>query len=147
MTYMQKIEPKPAVVAVLNSNEDLVRLVREVLHGEGYLTIAHHIKDLRDGNTDMTRFLEDRDPPVIIFDLAPPFTINWQFFQIFKQHPTMKGRKVILTTNNAAALKQVCGVDALQIVGQDEDLGQLLETIKAAFTERTSPSRPQIVRA
>ncbi len=132
---MEKRDSKPRVVAVLNSNEDLVRLVREVLHGEGYLTIAHHIKDLRDGNTDMTRFLEDRDPPVIVFDLAPPFTINWQFFQLFKRHPTMKGRNVVLTTNNAKALKDVCGVEALQIVGQDEDLRQLLAAVKQAFPD------------
>jgi len=133
---MAKRDPKPRVVAVLNSNEDLVRLIREVLHGEGYLTIAHHIKDLRDGDTDMTRFLEDRDPSVIVFDLAPPFTINWQFFQVFKRHPTMKGRRVILTTNNAAALKQVCGVDALQIVGQDKDLRELLAGIARAFAAK-----------
>ena len=133
---MTKRGGRPQVVAVLNSNEDLVRLIREVLHGEGYLTIAHHIKDLRDGHTDMTRFLEDRDPPVILFDLAPPFTINWQFFQVFREHPSVKGRTVILTTNNAAALKKVCGVDALQIVGQDDDLRQLLAAIARAFKKR-----------
>lgn len=130
-------EPLPPVVAVLNSNEDLVRLIREVLHDEGYLTIAHHIKDWRDGNTDITGFLNDRDPRVVVFDLAPPFSLNWQFFQLFKQHPSMTGRQVILTTDNAAALKQVCGVDALQIVGQDADPRALLSAVAKAFSRRS----------
>lgn len=125
--------PRPQLVAVLNSNDDLVRLIRETLHDEGYLTMQHHIADLRDGNTDITRLFEDRDPPVIIYDLAPPFTLNWQFLQVLSAHPSMKGRRVILTTNNAAALKEMCNVDALQVVGGNADLAALVEAVNNEF--------------
>lgn len=124
---------KPRLVAVLNSNDDLVRLITETLHDEGYLTMRHHIADLRDGHTDITRFFEDRDPRVIIYDLAAPFTPNWQFYQLLSAHPSMKGRKVVLTTNNAAALKEICDVDALQVVGSDADLRELLQRVGKAF--------------
>jgi DNA-binding response OmpR family regulator len=133
---MTRREPKPKLVAMLNSNDDLVRLIRETLHDEGYLTIQAHITDLRDGNIDITRFLEDRDPPVIIYDLAAPFTLNWQFFQIFSAHRAMRNRRVILTTNNAAALKDICGVEALQVVGADEDLAELVARVNAQFKTR-----------
>jgi hypothetical protein len=127
---MASREPRPEVVAILNSNEDLVRLVRETLHDEGYLTMAHHIADLRDGNTDIGRFFEERNPRVVIYDLAPPFTLDWQFLQLLKEHSALMGRRVILTTTNAVALKEVCGVEALQIVGTDEDLRRLLSEVK-----------------
>jgi hypothetical protein len=135
-------EPMPRFVAILNSNDDLVRLIQETLHDEGYLTMTHHIKDLRDGHTDITRFFEDRDPPVIIYDLAAPFRINWQFYQILSAHPSMRGRQVILTTNNAAALQKMCGVDAMQVVGSDEDLRELVDVVNRAFRDVTeTPSR------
>ena len=123
----------PRFVAVLNSNDDLVRLIRETLHDEGYLTMQHHIADLRDGKTDITRFFEDRNPRVIIYDLAAPFPLNWQFYQVMANHPAMQGRTVILTTNNAAALKEACGVEALQVVGSDADLREVLLRVKDAF--------------
>ena len=130
---MTKREPKPKLVAILNSSDDLVRLIRETLHDEGYLTMHHHIADLRDGNTDITRLFEDRDPPVIIYDIAPPFTLNWQFLHVLRAHRAMKRRRVILTTNNAAALKELCGVDALQVVGGNADLSQLVEAVNREF--------------
>ena len=133
---MARRAPLPKLVAVLNSNDDLVRLIRETLHDEGYLTMHHHIADLRDGKTDITRFFEDRDPRVIVYDIAAPFTLNWQFYQLLASHRAMKGRKVVLTTNNAAALKKMCGVDALQVVGADDDLRRLLEKVNAAFRRR-----------
>jgi hypothetical protein len=130
---MARRAPKPRLVAILNSNDDLVRLIQETLHDEGYLTMTHHIKDLRDGNVDITRFFEDRDPPVIIYDVAAPFTLNWQFFQILGAHKAMKGRRVILTTNNAAALKEMCGIDALQVVGGNKDLAELVDVVNREF--------------
>lgn len=123
----------PRVVAVLNSNDDLVRLIRETLHDEGYLTMQHYIADLRDGRTDITRFFEDRNPRVIIYDLAAPFPLNWQFYQLLASHPALRERTVILTTNNAAAVKELCGVDALQVVGSDADLRELMRRVNDAF--------------
>jgi CheY-like chemotaxis protein len=123
----------PRFVAILNSNDDLVRLISETLHDEGYLTMRHPIADLRDGNTDITRFFEDRDPRVLIYDVAAPFMPNWQFYQVLSAHPSMKGRKVLLTTSNAAALKEICDVEALQVVGSDADLRELLHRVGKAF--------------
>jgi hypothetical protein len=40
---------------------------------------------------------------------------------------------VILTTNNAAALKELCGIDALQVVGSDADLRELVRKVNDAF--------------
>jgi hypothetical protein len=137
---MARRELRPRLVAVLNSNDDLVRLIQETLHDEGYLTMQNHIKDLRDGRVDITRFFEDRDPPVIIYDLAAPFTLNWQFYQILSEHRSMKGRRVILTTNNSVALKEACDVDALQVVGSDSDLGALIDAVNREFKRlKTGP--------
>jgi hypothetical protein len=129
---MDRIE-SPQLVAILNSNDDLLRLIRETLHDEGYLTMQQHIAALRDGQVDITRLFEDRDPQVVIYDLAPPFTLNWQFLQILTSHKAMKGRRVILTTNNAVALKQMCNVDALQVVGSNDDLAALVEAVNREF--------------
>jgi hypothetical protein len=137
MKRMARRTPTPKFVAVLNSNDDLVRLIRETLHDDGYLTMHHHIADLRDGRTDITRLFEDRNPQVIIYDIAAPFMLNWQFYQVLAAHKSMRGRKVILTTNNAVALKKTCGVDALQVVGSDNDLRELLRIVNRAFSRRS----------
>jgi hypothetical protein len=48
----------------------------------------------------------------------------------------------VLTTNNAAALKEICDVDALQVVGSDADLRELLHRVGKAFEIDGQHPRP-----
>ncbi|MBA3884494.1 MAG: hypothetical protein H0X67_02035 [Acidobacteria bacterium] len=40
---------KPSVIAVINSNDDLVRIVREMLEDEGYTIATMHMSEIRKG--------------------------------------------------------------------------------------------------
>jgi CheY-like chemotaxis protein len=63
---------QPSVVAVVNSSEDVVTLIRELLEDEGFHTVAGHVPSFKSGKEDLLAFLETHDPAAIVFDVAPP---------------------------------------------------------------------------
>jgi len=83
----------PPVVAILNSNDDTVELLRTVLELEGIVVVSAHVSDLRRGQFDFSGFLSEHDPRVVIYDIPPPYDRSWLFFEHLKGLPTMKGRE------------------------------------------------------
>jgi CheY-like chemotaxis protein len=127
----------PRVVAVINSNEDLVRIVREALEDDGYTVATAHIAHIKQGQEDLLRFLEQHEPDVVVWDLAPPYSENWTFLQTLRAIPQFGQRALVLTTVNAAALKaEVPDVKALELRGRRDDLGPLMVEVGAVFRRR-----------
>jgi hypothetical protein len=54
------------VVAVVNSNEDLVNIIRETLEDEGFTVCTGHIAHIKHGQEDFLQFLDQHDPRVVI---------------------------------------------------------------------------------
>jgi hypothetical protein len=69
------------LVAVLNSNEDVVEALQLILTTAGISCIGAHIVDFRKGRKDLLAFLGAYNPKVLLFDIAPPLEANWQLFQ------------------------------------------------------------------
>ena len=101
----------PPVVAILNSNDDTVELLRTVLELEGIVVVSAHVSDLRRGQFDFSGFLSEHDPRVVIYDIPPPYDRSWLFFEHLKGLPTMKGREFVLTSTNPARVQQVAKAD------------------------------------
>ena len=121
------------VVAVVNSNEDIVELVRHVLEDEGFLTVEAHIPDIRRGKTDFIAFLEAENPQVIVYDIAPPFRESWTFLRLILSSSASQGRAFIITTTNRAALEEMVGqTETIELLGKPYDLGQILNAVKRA---------------
>jgi CheY-like chemotaxis protein len=117
-------------VAVINSSEDTVEMLRTLLQQEGWETATAHVDDLKRGRVDCLKFLEAHDPGVIIYDVPPPYDQNWAFLRLLRSSRAMEGRVVIVTTTNKAALERFVGpTDALEIVTKPYDVDILIETI------------------
>jgi CheY-like chemotaxis protein len=127
----------PRVVAVINSNEDLVRIVREALEDDGYTVATAHIAHIKQGQEDLLLFLDQHEPDVVVWDLAPPYSENWTFLQTLRAIPQFARRALVLTTVNSAALKaEVPDVQAQELRGRRDDLGPLLSAVGAVFKRR-----------
>jgi DNA-binding response OmpR family regulator len=135
------------VVALFNSSDDTVDMVRQMLDASGFnCLVGCHFTDLRKGHVDFTKYLSEHDPEVVIIDISPPYEQNWQFFKTLRDADAMKGRGLVLTTTNKDRLDEVTGTDsmALEIVGKPYDLRQIELAITGAIrkaSERASPTR------
>jgi len=127
--------PAPPVVAILNSNDDTVELLRTVLELEGIVVVSAHVSDLRRGQFDFSGFLSEHDPKVVIYDIPPPYDRSWLFFEHLKGLPTMKGREFVLTSTNPARVQQVAKPDqpVHEIIGKPYDLQLITDAVKKAL--------------
>ena len=128
---------RPVVVAVLNSNQDVLRLIHDVLQDEGYTVVTDHIHSFKDGDANLIDFLSKHRPSLLLYDLAPPYQENWNFLQLLCRVPAVASLPMVLTTVNKAALEKVVGeTDAFEILGTHDNLAPVVEAINRSLRSR-----------
>jgi DNA-binding response OmpR family regulator len=134
------------VVALFNASDDTVEMVKRMLGASGFTCLVGcHFSDLRNGVINFDRYLADRKPDVVIFDISPPYRENWDFFKTLRDSKAMEGRGLVLTTTNKNRLDETVGKDseAFEIVGKPYDLDQIKNAIYAALKETREAQRPR----
>ncbi len=129
----------PKVVAVMNTSDDTVELLRVYLENEGYVVVSAHVSKLKRGELSLEEQVAEHDPQVVLFDLAPPYDKSWTFLEHIRAHPSMKGREFVLTSTNPARVRQLVG-DAAdepvhEIIGKPYDLQEIVAAVKKALGE------------
>jgi CheY-like chemotaxis protein len=124
---------KPTI-AVFNSSDDTVELLRTALEAEGFQTVAGHIPDVKKGDLDLIDFVNHHTPAVILYDISPPYDANWRFLRLVRSSESLKKHQFVLTTTNKPALEQLVGeTEALEIIGKPYDLRQVVEAVRTAL--------------
>lgn len=131
-------EPTPVVVAVFNSSEDTTDMLRQVLEHAGFVVVTAFTNEVRDGAVDLENLMRQHQPSVIVYDVALPYDANWRLFQHIKSSPACRDVQFIITSTNAAHVRNVAGQDqqVLEIVGKPYDLGQLVRAVGEAAGRR-----------
>jgi DNA-binding response OmpR family regulator len=124
-----------AVVAIVNTNDDLVQALRGALEEEGFATVALHIRDIKAGKADFGAFLETHNPAVVIYDISVPYETSWTFFQTLRKLPESQRHKFVVTTVNKRAMEERVGnTDVLEIVGgRAQDFEPTIEAVHNAL--------------
>ncbi|HMC77029.1 MAG TPA: hypothetical protein VKH34_07840 [Vicinamibacterales bacterium] len=130
----------PPVVAVINSTEDVVDMLRISLEHAGLTAVSALTPEIRQGHVDVERFITQHDPRVIIYDIAPPYDANWNLFQHMAAMPVMAGRQFIITSTNARQVEGFAGPQqhVYEIVGKPFDLDQIVQATREALKIRPS---------
>jgi len=128
----------PVVVAIVNTNPDLVRLLRVALEQAGFVVLVMHIEELRRGSTDLDVMLGQHDPKVVVYDVAPPYEHNWRFFEHLRTATGFRGRQFVLTSVNKRLLKNVVKMheDIYEVDGEGQDIVAVVRGVKEASRAR-----------
>ena len=123
--------PEPNVVAIINSNEDIVEAIRLILGDAGFVTVGAHLVDFKKGRQDLVAFLQEHNPRVIVLDIAPPYEENWNFFQLIKNTLAAEGRQFVLTTTNKKILEDLVGkTSTIELIGKPFDLDEIVKAVQ-----------------
>jgi DNA-binding NarL/FixJ family response regulator len=124
----------PIVVAVFDTNNDLVELLRVSLEQAGFVVVSGHIDDLRRGALDLPNFVRQHDPRVIVYDIPPPYDAHWRFLEHVRQSPDMQGREFVLTSTNVQRMKEAIGTrePIHELIGKPADLEQITRAVREA---------------
>ena len=125
-------KPPPPLVAVFNSSDDIVELMRIFLEQNGYLVVTGHIDELRQGKRDLRAFVEQYQPAAVLYDLIPPYDRHYAFVNYLRSVSPLKGIPFVLTSTNAAKARELAveNEDVLEILGRPFDLHEILKAVQ-----------------
>ncbi|HVX41712.1 MAG TPA: hypothetical protein VHB25_19280 [Gemmatimonadaceae bacterium] len=128
----------PIVVAVVNTNPDIVRLLRIELERAGFIVLVMHIEEIKRGEANVESFLRQHDPRVIVYDVAPPYDLNWRFLDHLRRSTLFGGRQFVLTSVNVERVRKIVGTDetVFEVAGEPQDLDQVLRAVREAARAR-----------
>lgn len=118
-------------VAILNTDEDFVESLRNVLEEDGYEVATENISSLISGKIDAVNFLEEHAPDIIIYDIPPPYEEHWYYCRLIqKAFPDVYF--VLTTTNKAAFERHVQNVSVIDILNKPFDIDAVLNALHRA---------------
>ncbi len=125
----------PPRIAVINSNKSVLETVTTLLEDEGYTVIPALADTFLREKERFSQFIDEHAPQVVLWDIGPPYEVNWQHFQQIRALPQMQGRPCILTTTDAKRLEAVTATsrETWNIVGKPFELEKMLSAIENAL--------------
>lgn len=121
------------VVAIFNSNDDIVEMLRFALEHAGLIVVSGHVDAIRRGQQRLSDFVEEHNPSVILYDVVPPYDRSWRFLEHLRQTPSLRGRRFVITSTNPQRVREVAGEEhVLEIVGKPHDLEAIVTTVESA---------------
>jgi CheY-like chemotaxis protein len=133
--------PAP-LAAIFNTSPDTVEMLRTALSMAGIVSVGAYTHQLRDGAVDLTTFMEQHNPDVVVYDIAPPYDLNYQLFLHFRSTPALRSCPVVMTTTNARYVQQLVGPDhrVYEVLGKPFDLDAIVQAVLQAAVPGKSAS-------
>ena len=124
------------VVAVINTNPDLIELLKARIEAAGLVVLVIHVADIRAG-LDLGAVLTQHQPHVIVYDVVMPYERNWRFLQHLRE-TTLRHYRFVLTTPNAVAIARLVGKDekVYEVLDDRADIDAIVQAVREAARAR-----------
>jgi DNA-binding NarL/FixJ family response regulator len=139
----------PPVVAIFNSSDDIVEMLRFGLEQAGLVVVSGHVDAIRRGEQRLAEFVEEHNPQVVLYDLTPPYDRSWRFLEHLRDTPSMRERRFVITSTNAARATEIVGAaeHVYEIVGKPYDMTQIVNAVQTAIRGRNDSRAAPAQRA
>jgi len=124
------------VVAVFNSADDVIEMLRIALEGAGFAVVTAKLSEVQSGVMDLVAFVREHRPVAIVYDIPRPYEANWNFLQLMRETESLKELGWVLTTLNKSALEAVVGpATVVEIVlGTPYSLDDVVGAVRQALS-------------
>ena len=131
--------PGPIVVAIVNTNPDMVELLKVRIEAAGFIVLILHVADIRSG-LDIETTVSQHDPRVVVYDVVAPYERSWRFLEHLRSATSFKGRQFVLTSPNVKQMQRLVDGDetVYEIVG-GTDIEGIVQAVREA--SRARPTR------
>ena len=128
----------PPAIAIFNSSDDLVELLRMMFEQHGFVVVSGHVAALKRGEIDLKSFVEQHKPRAVVYDVIPPYERQWMFLDHLRATSALKDIPFVLTSTNAKATREAAQRDerVLEILGRPFDMDELLLAVRRAVEEQ-----------
>jgi hypothetical protein len=129
----------PALIACVDSNEDVVLLLRDRLVEAGYRAVTF-CSPVRYGPQPVVDFLTYLAPAAAVYNVSPPYAASWaEFAHLRREVPECPS---LATTTHKAALERLVGAtEALEVLATAHDLDVLAEAVRALLAAQPVGAR------
>jgi DNA-binding NarL/FixJ family response regulator len=131
------------VIAVLNSDDTVLRAFQQVLEAEGFPTITAKVADF-DSADDVAAFLARHRARVVVYDIAQPYDDQWAQFQRVYEASRIHGCQFLVTTTDRTALTRSTypvGVDGM--MASPVDMADLLRVLRVLLAAQDQMGQKQ----
>jgi CheY-like chemotaxis protein len=122
-------------VAVFNSSEDTIEVLKIALEEHGFVVASGHVSDIKKGQVDVLEFVREHQPDVVIYDVALPYEENWRFLRLLQSSEALKDLKWVITTTHKRRLEELVGEtgEVFEIVGKPYDMNRIVNAVRGAL--------------
>lgn len=126
----------PPVVAIVNTNPDMVELLKARIEQAGFIVLVLHVAEIRMG-LDIETTVRQHDPKVVVYDVVAPYERSWRFLEHLRENTQFAGRQFVLTSPNVAQVRRIVGSDEMvyEVVGGDE-IDNIVQAVREASRAR-----------
>jgi DNA-binding response OmpR family regulator len=141
-------ETPTRTVGVFNASDDTVEMLVTMLSQRGFRAVDGKVDHVKSGEVDFVAFIEAQKPDALIWDIAPPYDRNWNFFKLVRSISVLDRCAIVLTTTNKQHLDAITGHDtgAIEIVGKPYDLEHIVDTVTGAIENQPALGPRMLVR-
>lgn len=130
-------------VAIFNASDDTTDMLAVLLSQRGCRPLTEEVDHIKSGTLDFMAFMGAQRPDAIIWDIAPPYERNWNFFKLWRNADVLQNCHVVLTTTNKTHLDRLVGHAAkgLDIIGTPYDLEAIADAVVQGIEGRRGPDQ------
>lgn len=131
--------PQPRFVLVVNGMQDILELFRTYLEQDGWSVVTAQVDAAKRGGFDLQGFVDAHNPAVIVFDVPPPYDVNWRYLEALRTTGAFRGRPVVITTTNERRLREFVSTseEVIEVFGKPFDIGEVASAVRRASQKRS----------